>query len=88
MCRVWEIRSQHYVISREKETKKKKRKSKVTLPGCDLSSPWMVTKNWNEAESKGQVGAMPRNEHGGKKKRVGNNRRGREEQRWREKEKD
>lgn len=43
----------------------------MTLPGCDLSSPWMATKNWKEAKSKGQVGAMPRNKHGGKKRRVG-----------------
>lgn len=87
---VWEIRSQHFVHSREKETKKIKKVEQSQLTWLRPLFPM----DGNQKLEGGRVrrtggsNAKEGENMGGKKKRVGRKDiRGREEQRWREKEK-
>ena len=88
---MWEITSWHFVLSREKETKKIKKVEQSQLTW--LRSLFPVDGNQKlEGGRVGRTGGSNDKEGtntGGEKRRVGNKeRRGREEQRWREKEKD
>lgn len=85
---MWEIRSRHFVLSREKETKKIKKVEQSQLTWLRSLFP-MDGSQKLEGGRVGRTGGSNAKEGmntGGKV--GGKERRGREEQRWKEKEKD